>query len=392
MAETAIEWTDASWNPIGGCSIESPGCTPCYAQALAGTRLRNHPLYAGTTTVVKGKPVFNGHLTALPQGHAGWRWPETWRGAKNPVLGPGMPSLIFVGDMSDLFHPDRPRGYAVRIWQTAYRVQGRHILQLLTKRPEVMLAFVRNWMDVEADDVAPVMAHGPDTVRAAHTSGRARLFADYLDTMGAPPAGAAFPTYDWMEGPRWWPDRPTNVWLGFSAERQAEFDARWPAMRELARLGFTIFLSYEPAIGALTLPDDFLALGRRAQVIAGGMSGREAKAADPAWFRALRDQCAAAGLPYFLKQWGAWAPVPWKLVREPGETDAAYKARSEAGAASHALMPSGHLYKLDHAPWSTERVLPAPSGVQGVRLAGKKAAGRLLDGVEHNGFPVVRHG
>src|SRR6185436_21098034 len=60
---TGIEWTDATWNPIGGCSIASPGCINCYAQELAGTRLAHLPLYAGTTDLVKGKHVFNGKLT-----------------------------------------------------------------------------------------------------------------------------------------------------------------------------------------------------------------------------------------------------------------------------------------------------------------------------------------
>jgi hypothetical protein len=66
---TPIEWTDATRNPIGGCSIKSPGCSPWYAQKLAGTRLKNHPLYAGTTNTVRGKPVFNGHLMVSPDDH-----------------------------------------------------------------------------------------------------------------------------------------------------------------------------------------------------------------------------------------------------------------------------------------------------------------------------------
>ena len=63
---TGIEWTDATWNPIGGCDLASPGCINCYAQELAGTRLAHLPLYAGTTDIVKGKHVFNGKLTVAP--------------------------------------------------------------------------------------------------------------------------------------------------------------------------------------------------------------------------------------------------------------------------------------------------------------------------------------
>ncbi|WP_375454801.1 DUF5131 family protein [uncultured Methylobacterium sp.] len=374
-----IEWTDATWNTIGGCSIRSAGCGPCYAQQLAGTRLYTHPLYAGTTTRLKGKPVFNGRLTALPFDHPTWTWPLRWRGARAPILGPGRPSLIFVGDMSDLFHEARSLGYAMRVWMTAYRVAGRHILQLLTKRPEVMLDFVRRWQDVEAEDGDIIMANGPLDVRAAHSSGRSGLFADYLDTMGAPPAGAAYPAYDWMEGPRWWPDRPTNVWLGFSAERQPEFNARWPAMRTLAALGFTIFLSYEPAIGPLNLPDDFLALGRRAQVIAGGMSGRDAEPAHPDWFRVLRDQCRGASLPFFFKQWGEWG------TDAPFSVDVSAR-RVYRGEIQTLLMPGSRTIKLA-IPTRDDDALGPPLTL--VRY-GKRIAGRSLDGVEHDEMPEVR--
>lgn len=347
---TSIEWTDATWNPIGGCSIKSPGCGPCYAQQLAGTRLKHHPLYAGTTVTVKGKPVFNGHLTAAPTDHRIWSFPLTWRGARNPVMGPNARSLIFVGDMSDLFHEDRSLGYALRVIEAGMR--SVHILQLLTKRPGRMAEFVRKWHDIGGpDEWEPKMARGPAAVRAAHKAGRALLFADMLDTMGAPPSGAAYPTYDWMGGMASWAG-PFNVWFGFSAERQKEFDERWPAMREIAARGHVVFCSYEPAIGPLVLPPDFLALGKRAWLIAGGMSGRHADIApDPGWFRSVRDQCADAGLPFFFKQWGAFAP-----------------ARTAGPPRSGDVKSIG-----DHP----------------VRV-GKKAAGRLLDGIEHNAFPEVR--
>ena len=111
---TNIEWTDATWNPIGGCSIKSPGCINCYAQLLAGTRLTWHPLYAGVTDIVKGKPVFNGKMTVAAEDNDIWRWPLKWRGAKYPRMGVGQPSLIFVGDMADLFHEGRPSADIVR--------------------------------------------------------------------------------------------------------------------------------------------------------------------------------------------------------------------------------------------------------------------------------------
>jgi protein gp37 len=69
-------WTDATWNPVGGCSLKSPGCINCYAQSLAGTRLKNHPLYFGTTTLAE-RPLFNGRLTAAGVDDPVWTWPAT---------------------------------------------------------------------------------------------------------------------------------------------------------------------------------------------------------------------------------------------------------------------------------------------------------------------------
>ncbi|EHK56861.1 DUF5131 family protein [Allomesorhizobium alhagi] len=369
---TAIEWTDATWNPIGGCSIKSAGCAPCYAQQLAGTRLKHHPLYAGTTTLVKGKPVFNGHLTAAPTDHPVWTFPLSWRGAKNPVMGPNARSLIFVGDMSDLFHEERSLGYAMRVFEIGMR--SSHILQLLTKRPERMLEFLKLWHDLGTpDEWEPKLASGPEAIRAAHKAGRARLFADMLDTMGDPPPGCAYPFYDWAGGIAGWAG-PFNIWFGFSAERQREFDERWPAMREIAAMGYTVFCSYEPAIGALTLPADFLQLGRKAWLIAGGMSGRNAdRPPHPAWFRGVRDQCAAAGVPFLFKQWGNFAPAREFALVE--------------GDRPITVLPDGRVREWD--PEFPAARLVDPEMVAMLEV-GKKAAGRLLDGVEHNGFPEAR--
>jgi protein gp37 len=139
--KTGLEWTDATWNPVGGCFPVSPGCRNCYAQKLAGTQQAAHriALYDGVTDWVRGRPVFNGRLTVAEPAHQLWRWPLRWPGAKHPVLGNGRPSLIFVADMADLFHEKRPTSIIDEVVSTM--AAARHLAQFLTKRPEVMARY-----------------------------------------------------------------------------------------------------------------------------------------------------------------------------------------------------------------------------------------------------------
>jgi protein gp37 len=254
----APAWWDASWNPIGGCLAVSPGCKNCYAADLSA-RHWNFPLYAHTTDYVRGKPVFNGTLTVLPAAHRGWLWPLLWRGAKDPppLLGPGQPSLIFVADMSDLFHERRPTKIIDQVVSAI--AASPHIGLLLTKRPIVMAQYFT----------------APDVDRRA--SWRARF------------------------------------WLGFSAERQQQFDERWPVMRELAKRHWTLFVSVAPMLGPVALPRDLLAYGNHIWIICGGEQGSNVRFTDPAWARALRDQCATAGVPFFMLQMGGKEQIPHDL-------------------------------------------------------------------------------
>src|SRR5262245_16004918 len=86
---------------------------------------------------------------------------------------------------------------------------------------------------------------------------------------------------------------PPNVWIGSTCEDQEHFDKRWSY---LSRINATRFISYEPALGPLKLGD-----ARPDWVICGGESGRDARIMDPAWARALRDECAATGVRFFMK-------------------------------------------------------------------------------------------
>ena len=84
-------------------------------------------------------------------------------------------------------------------------------------------------------------------------------------------------------------------------------------MQLLAELGYTVFVSVAPMLGPVRLPPDFLRHGRRAWTIASGEQGRDARSMDANWARALRDQCAAAGVPFFLLQMAGRKPIPGDL-------------------------------------------------------------------------------
>lgn len=159
-----------------------------------------------------------------------------------------------------------------------------------------------------------------------------------------------------------WGDGWPNVWLGTTAEDESEYVRRWNA---LARIPAGVrFISYEPVLG----PIASLRLGELPVpdwLICGGESGRGARPMHPDWARSIRDQCAAAGVPFFFKQWGEWHPC------EMAEGGVCYP------------MPG-------HAPFDSWKAPIFDTEIEtgwNWRKLGKKRAGRLLDGVEHNGMP-----
>jgi protein gp37 len=211
---TGIEWTDATWNPVTGCTKVSPGCAHCYAETFA-ERFRGVP----------GHPYENGFDLQLRPERL--ELPLEWK----------RPRLIFVNSMSDLFHPGVPDEYVARVFRTMEKAK-QHTFQVLTKRPE-----------------------------------RAALLAPDLP----------------------WPD---NVWMGTSVENQ-RWTCRIDALRQVPAA--IRFLSCEPLLGPLELE-----LGGIHWVIVGGESGPRARRMRPEWAEDIRDQCLAANVPFFFKQWGAY--------------------------------------------------------------------------------------
>ncbi len=169
--------------------------------------------------------------------------------------------------------------------------------------------------------------------------------------------------------PRWpWP----NIWLGATITSQEEACRDIPKL--LAVPAKVRFLSMEPLLGPVSFEGMFAnpadvrdgtnALEALDWVIVGGESGPGARPMHPAWARSLRDQCQAAGVPFLFKQWGEWLPEGQQTAKE--------------------LSLNLHGRRWCTADDGDDRYTRTAAAVHHV---GKKAAGRLLDGVEHNGFP-----
>jgi protein gp37 len=289
---TKISWTDSSWPVTAGCEHVSEGCERCYAAKLTSGRLKHLPAYQGLAE--NGR--FNGQVRLLPDR---LDWPAKWR----------KPRKIFVADMSDLFYDQVPDGYIAQVWDVMGQNQ-QHTFQVLTKRHARMRSWMRRWADRDGDRQSdkpsgmPPMPRGPEAVRAAYTSGRSRLFADMLDSMGTPPEGCAYPPYDWMEGWRFWPTELFNVWLGVSAENQPWYDIRCSAL--LGTPAATRFVSCEPLLGPIDLkmsrfPVPYFAQGIN-WVIVGGESGPGHRPMDIVWLESIVTQCKDAGVAVWVKQ------------------------------------------------------------------------------------------
>lgn len=346
---TRIEWTEATWNPITGCSLASPGCTNCYAMDLAGTRLADHPSRKGLTQPSKAGPVWTGEV----------RFNEQWL---DQPLRWKRPRMIFVCAHGDLFHESVPDEWIDRVF-AVMALASHDTFQVLTKRSARMREYFRET-----------------------TGWRARI-AELLNELKPSPLwnGNVYQGWQNLHGR---PGGLPNVWLGVSVEDQQRADERIPDL--LATPAAIRWISAEPLLGPVNLTSiqarggDYKFSAMQGQghtgakldwVVAGGESGKCARPMHPDWARSLRDQCAAADVPFFFKQWGEWQVV---VDRERDDPD----------------------WRLDYstlyADYGKTRWLNLAGGCgfHGERFVvlsqvGKKRAGRLLDGVEHNGMPEV---
>ncbi|SFV31233.1 protein gp37 [Devosia crocina] len=332
MAETtAIEWTDSTFNPWWGCTKISPACDHCYAADLDKRTGGDHW----------------GNVPRRRTSEKNWNEPRRWQ-KKSAAFqeSHGRRQRVFCASMADVFDNQVPADWRADLWALIRECPDLDWL-LLTKRPmniEKMLPEFWEaisghvWLGATVEDQQRAEQNIPHLLK--HDA--AVRFVSVEPMLGA---------IDWT---RWLPTgRPAYRPGGEPFIASQFFMTRcehcgWCGSSELVGTdsGFDDSDCYCPSCHRAFLCDEIHELD---WVIAGGESGAKARPAHPDWFRALRDQCQRADVPFLFKQWGEWHPDA-VLTRE--------------------ARPGGEC--------------PPPS----MRI-GKKRAGRLLDGVEHNGFPGV---
>jgi protein gp37 len=227
--DTAISWTDATFNPWHGCTKVSPGCDNCYAET-------QDKRYGGEHWG-KGQP-----RRVMSDDH--WKQPLKWN---REAQAAGKKLKVFCASMADVMDDEAPAGQRERLWDLIDQTPWL-IYQLLTKRPHRYHRFL------------------PESFKHQ------------------------------------------NVWLGTTAESQPFYDVRWPILQKVASsMGLVSFVSYEPAIGSLSM--------RRWPtspnwIIFGGETGADSKRRpmELAWAENLRDECQASGTKFYMKQMSARTP------------------------------------------------------------------------------------
>lgn len=271
-----IEWTDATWNPLVGCTKVSPGCDHCYAETLVNRFAGTSSAFPTTFDVVtmRGEKMLTQPL----------RWHR--------------PRRVFVNSLSDLFHADVPDEFIAQVF-AVMALAPQHTFQLLTKRHARMRSLLaspdfaeRVWF---AAGVLSLVRNARGRLAA-----RPRLDSSQIGTWPLP-----------------------NVWLGVSVEDQHWADIRIPALLDTPAA--VRWISAEPLLG----PVDLGFVGSTSEltgqqlneggaeaayvirtdrlldwVVVGGESGPCARPMVPSWALSLRDQCAAANVPFLFKQWG----------------------------------------------------------------------------------------
>jgi protein gp37 len=361
--KSKIEWTDATWNPIRGCSVVSEGCRNCYAMAVAARFSQRYwKVWQGMTLISSAKQklteaqarnkvaneaahgvVMEARPSSEGQAYEGLAYRNEsgahWTGQVKLIeehleypLRWKRPRRIFVNSMSDLFHESIPFEWLTRIFHVMARA-GHHTFQVLSKRD----------MSKRIDEAL-------------------RREVEHLCAMDSLGAG--------IHQEIIWP--LPNVQIIASIEDQPSADQRipWLMKTDAAVRG----ISAEPLLGPIDIAFD-REFDRLDWVIVGGESGPGARPMHPDWARSLRDQCVAAGVPFFFKQWGEWGSTTVGNIGPDRNLDGDGPEWTAFRKHDHQFVEPGQ--KVGRA-----------TGDYGMYRVGKKAAGRVLDGQTWDEYPA----
>lgn len=333
MADTKIEWTDKTWNPIVGCSKVSAGCANCYAERMAN-RLACMGQMSYNKVVLQGRPEWTGKTAFV---ESALEQPLHWK----------KPQLVFVCSMGDLFHESVPFEWIDKVF-AVMALCRQHTFQVLTKRPERMKEYICEMSENGKWDACSV---DPETLDWSMTQSGTHEFANYIRR--------PFPL--------------PNVWIGVTAENQEQADKRIPILLQIPAA--KRFVSVEPMLSAVDLtgwvhrtpgynkqdevykctkcgftgtgqcftkgPDisseytsqcpscfidvdadnALIEIGNLDWIICGGETGPNARPMNPDWARDLQDQCKEANVPFFFKKLNSKGDIPEDLnIRQfPGK-------------------------------------------------------------------------
>lgn len=332
-AETKIEWCDYTINWWWGCEKVSPGCSDCYAEKFAKR--------VGDDIWGAGKPrrwIKSAVLEARKLN------------AKAEV--DGVRYKVFCNSMSDFFETDHGQPIVNKSGQQLFTVNGDEFFTE-GEYPECRNATLTD-LRQQAFELIDECQH-----------------LDWLLVTKRPEN--IFDQWPQLATDIYQNRRP-NVWLLTSVENQEQANKRIPELFMCRNLSPVLGLSMEPLLGPVDLrsvciPEAMHGTGYKINwVITGGESGHNSRPMHPDWVRSIRDQCKDAGVPFFFKQWGEWYPIHGTgrpLIDDDEElckfcwVDPSSASLSESGCEPQAVM---------------------------IKVS-KKTAGRLLDGVEHNGMP-----
>ena len=260
--DTKIEWTQATWNPIRGCTRVSEGCRNCYAEAIAGRFSGPGQAYHRLAKMTSLGARWTGRVDLIERRLFD---PINWK----------EPRRIFVNPTSDLYHGKLEEEDIAAVFAVMARADW-HTYQILTKRPGRMLSFLS---DIQAREKIARKIRGLFGVNS--TSAAARVAT--------------------------WP--LPRVWQGISIEDQDTADSRIPFL--LLAPAAVRWISAEPLLGPIDLRAALALANGSVKIdwlVCGGESGRRARPMKAEWARSLRDQCQAAGIKFFFKQWGEYLP------------------------------------------------------------------------------------